>query len=107
MREVGQVHLVPLVPPDPAEDGEVGDRQLAGEVLVRGQAPVHHAVQAPRLVHEALQPVGALGFVLQRDEVVHLPGIGPKPPIWNISHSSTAMRATGSAGQNLPLFSPR
>ena len=39
---------------------------------------VHHAVEAPRLGHEALQPVGALGFVLQRDEVVHLPGHRPE-----------------------------
>ncbi len=33
--------------------------------------------------------------------------IGPNPPIWNISHSSTGTRARRSRGQNRPVFSPK
>ncbi|MDC6134199.1 hypothetical protein PPH41_42005, partial [Burkholderia gladioli] len=42
---VGQVDLVPLVPPGPAEDGEVRDRQRAGHVFVPGQPGVEHRVE--------------------------------------------------------------
>ena len=74
MREIRQVDLVALVAPGPAEDREVGDRQLIGDEVVRRQPPVEHAVQPAGLVGEALQPVGALRLVLQRDEMMHLAG---------------------------------
>ena len=41
-----------------------------------GQAAVHHAVQAFGLKHEALQAITAVGFVFERNEVVHLAGHG-------------------------------
>ena len=32
------------------------------------------------------------------------PDIGPTPPIWNISHWRTVLRAAGSEGKKRPLF---
>jgi len=39
----------PLVRAHPGPVGDVGDRVVAGEVLVSGEAPVEHAEEAPHL----------------------------------------------------------
>ena len=64
---------MPFVAPGPAQHGEVGDRQLVSKKWVIRQSPVHHAIQPPRLGHEALKTVTALGFIFQCNEVMHLP----------------------------------
>ena len=43
-----------------------------------GEAAIQHAVEPSRLRHKALQAVGAVLFVLQRNEVMNLPRHRPK-----------------------------
>src|SRR5262245_26798067 len=69
---VFQFDLVARVAPGPAENGEVGDRQGAGDELAAREALVQHIVEPARLLHVAVQAVGAVLLVLQRDEMVHL-----------------------------------
>ena len=64
--------LVARMPPGPAEDRKIGDRQRAGDEFVVGEAAIEHAVEPARLRHVALQAVGAVLLVLQRDEMMHL-----------------------------------
>ena len=61
------------VAPDPAKDGEVGNRQLVSKVAAACQAAVHHAIQALGFVHEARQTVALVGIIFQRHKVMHLP----------------------------------
>src|SRR5262245_49509722 len=70
--KVLQFDLVARVAPGPAEDREVGDRQGAGYELAAREALVQHIVEPARLFHVAVQAVGAVLLVLQRDEMVHL-----------------------------------
>ena len=76
--KIRQLDLVARVPPGPAEDGEIGDRQRARDEFAIRQAAIQHAVEPARLRHEALQAVGAVLLVLQRDEVMHLPRHRPE-----------------------------
>src|SRR5271166_2087300 len=62
--EIGKIHLVPLVPPGPAQDGEIGDRDRPGSEFNGRQALVEHAVEAAGFLRIALQPVAAVLLVL-------------------------------------------
>src|SRR5216684_3603450 len=81
VRVVGEVDLMALVPPSPAEDREIGDRYViaAGELHV-AEALIEDAVEPARLLHVALEPVAAVGFVLHLQEMVDLAGHRPKRP---------------------------
>ena len=70
--EVGQIDLMPFVPPRPAEDGEVSDRDGSADVLGLRQPLVENAVQPPRFFAVSLQPVFAVLLVLDLQEMVHL-----------------------------------
>src|SRR4029450_10765091 len=68
VRKIFQFDFVARVAPGPAEDGEVGHRQGAGDELAAREALVQHIVEPARLFHVAVQAVGAVLLVLQRDE---------------------------------------
>src|SRR6185312_14912199 len=60
VRKILQLDLVARVAPGPAEDGEIGNRQGAGDELMVSQPLVEHAIKPSRLGHVALQAVGAV-----------------------------------------------
>ena len=107
VREIGQVHLVALMAPGPAEDGEIGDRHRARDELVVGEPAVEHAVEPARLLHVALQAVAAVLLVLHRDEMVHL--AGHRAEAAHLPHQPFQHRDAldQRLGRNLPVFSPR
>ena len=76
--EIRQLDLVARVAPGPAEDGEIGDRQRARDELAPRKALVEHVIEPARLGHVALEAIGAVLLVFQRDEMVHLAGHRPK-----------------------------
>src|SRR5437867_1590343 len=77
---VGEVDLMALVPPGPAEDGEIGDRHLrAGGIRHLAQPLVEDAVEPARLLHVALEAVAAVRLLLDLQEMVHLSGDRPEP----------------------------
>src|SRR6266849_8357086 len=80
VRVVGEVDLMALVPPSPPQDREIGDRYViaAGELHI-AEALVEDAVEPVRLLHIALEPIAAVGFVLHLQEMVDLAGHRPKP----------------------------
>src|SRR5713226_4356847 len=61
---VGEVDLMALVPPGPPQDREIGDRYViaAGELHI-AEPLVEDAVEPVRLLHIALEPIAAVGFV--------------------------------------------
>ena len=71
--EIRKLNLVARVPPGPAQDRKIGDRQRACDKLMIRKPTIQHAIEPSRLRHVALQAIGALLFILQCDEVVHLP----------------------------------
>src|SRR5205823_1864024 len=74
-----EVDLVPLVPPGPAEDRKIGDRDIVAAAIGDvAQAPVEDAVEALRLLHKALETVAPVGLVLHLAEVVDLAGDRPE-----------------------------
>ena len=89
VREVGQVDLVPRVAPGPAEDREVGDATAR-----RRRTRARPGARPSRRTAGASRPCSAPGRSAGRPRLSSAmkwctcPGIGPKPPIWNISHSS-------------------
>src|SRR5262249_52534276 len=71
VRIVVEADLMPLVPPRPAENREVGNRDLvAGRVLRLTQALVEDAVEPVRLLHVALEAVAPVLLVLDLQEMV-------------------------------------
>src|SRR6266851_5095114 len=71
---------MPLVPPGPAEDREIGDRHLvAGGELHLAEALVEDAIEPPRLLHIAFEAVAAVLCLLNLQEMVHLAGHWPEP----------------------------
>ena len=63
-----------LVPPRPAENREIRHRQFSRDVFHFPEAPVEHAVEAPRLVRVALEAIAPVAFGLDHAKVVHLSG---------------------------------
>src|SRR6516225_11029585 len=63
--KIGQLHLVAGMAPCPTEDRKIGYRQRVRHELAGGKPPVEHPIKAPRLGHEALEPIGAVLLVLQ------------------------------------------
>src|SRR5437763_37468 len=53
-------------------------RWMMGTVLAGLKATVEHAIEPPRLGHEALQPVRTVSLILQRNEMMHLAGKRPE-----------------------------
>ena len=56
-----------LVPPGPAENGEIGDGNLAGEEFDIRQATVRDAIEPQRLLVIAVEPVALVGLVFEAD----------------------------------------
>src|SRR5205085_3283920 len=80
VRVVGEIDLVPLVPPGPPQDREIGDRHLAaGGELRFAQALIEDAVEPARLLRVALQAVAPVFFLLDLQEMVHLARHRPEP----------------------------
>src|SRR5580700_7083302 len=73
VRVVGEVDLVPLVPPGPTEDREIGDRHLtAGGELRLTQAFVEDAVEPVRFLRVAFEAVAPVLLLFDLQEMVHL-----------------------------------
>src|SRR5947209_11641912 len=68
-----QADLMTLVPPGPAEDREIGDRDIvAGGVPRLAEALVEDAVEPVRLLHVAVKAVAAVLFHIDLQAKVHL-----------------------------------
>src|ERR1700730_2856078 len=78
VRKLGEIDLVPRVPPHPTQDGKIGNRRLIREKFLRGQSPVHYAVKSPRFLRIACESVAAVLLVLDRQEMVDLSGDRPE-----------------------------
>src|SRR5271166_4534186 len=74
VRKVRQVDLMALVPPCPAEDSEIGDRDIAPGEFDFGQPLVEHAVEPAGLFRIALEAIASVLLVGNLQEVVHLTG---------------------------------
>ncbi len=82
MRKIGEVLPVALPAPRPTDARHVGDRVAAREIIVVGEAHVHHAKQPIDLVAVAVDRIGELvggvdaeviGLAAHRTEPTHLP----------------------------------
>src|SRR5712692_2612653 len=72
--KVRQIYLMALVPPRPAEDREIGNRDVASRELHFAEPLVEHAVEPPRLFRIALQAVAPVLLVGDLQEMVDLAG---------------------------------
>src|SRR4051794_11202977 len=77
---VGEADLVPLMPPGPAEDREIGDRHLvACRELRLPETLVEDAVKPVRFLRVALEAVTSVLLLLDLEEVMHLSRHRPEP----------------------------
>src|SRR5215472_6876008 len=63
-----------LVPPGPAEDREIGNRDVAAGERDLAEPPVEHAVEPARFLRIALETVASVLLVADLQEMVHLAG---------------------------------
>src|SRR5437667_12614550 len=61
--EIGQIDLVALVSPCPAEDREVGNRDVAGRELDLGEPAIEHAIEPPGFLRVPLQAIAPILLV--------------------------------------------
>src|SRR6195952_3042475 len=62
--KLSQIDLVALVTPCPADNGEIGDGDLVGNVFVLRQPPIQHAIQPSGFLGIALQAIALVLRVL-------------------------------------------
>src|SRR3954449_6814043 len=71
IRVVGEIYLMPFVPPGPAKDREIGDRDLVAAGIPRfRQTLVDHAVEPPRLLGIAFETVAPVLLLLDLQEMM-------------------------------------
>src|SRR5215831_21372023 len=63
-----------LVPPSPAEDREIGNRDVAAGERNLAEPPVEHAVKPARFLRIALEAIAPVLLVGDLQEMVHLAG---------------------------------
>src|SRR5262245_17076071 len=72
--EVGQIDLVALMSPGPAENREIGNRHVAAGEFSLAEPPIEHTIEPPRFLRVALESVTTVLFVGDLEKMVHLAG---------------------------------
>ena len=66
------------MPPCPAQNGKVGNRELVGDELAIGEPAIEHTIKPARLLGEPLESITPVLLVRERDKVMHLARHRPK-----------------------------
>src|SRR5215831_8145119 len=74
VREIAEIDLVALVPPRPAEDRKIRDRNASAGKFDFAKPPVEHAVESSRFLRVALQAIAPVLLVGDLQEMMHLAG---------------------------------